>query len=49
MMQGEGHKLESQLGDWKTLSVDPAINQGRIRQRKDIDGFHLSHAVPKTL
>ena len=39
--------------DWKTLSVNPAVNgylfqiKGRIRQQKERDGLRLSSAMPK--
>ena len=43
----------SSCGDWKTLSVNPAVNgylfrlRGMIRQRKESDGLRLPSVVPK--
>ena len=47
------YRVSSRLGCAMRLSVNPAVNgylfsnKGRIRQRKERDGLHLSSAVPK--
>ena len=53
MVQKVAVKREVEADDWKTLSVNPAVNgdpfsnQGRIRQREERNGPRLSSVCPR--